>query len=148
MSFENRFQGANPCGNGWADKPLPANMRFLGHVYTRDHNAFNSTPLAVLNVSRDSMAAIGFSPATRVFEAAGAGACLISDSWEGIDSFLEPDAEILVAKDGDEVARHLAELTPAKAKRIGSAARRRVLAHHTYAARVRTLEAVLEGHCP
>jgi len=135
-------------GNGWADKPLPANMRFLGHVYTRDHNAFNSTPLAVLNVSRDSMAAIGFSPATRVFEAAGAGACLISDSWEGIDSFLEPDAEILVAKDGDEVAQHLAELTPAKAKRIGSAARRRVLAHHTYAARVRTLEAVLEGHYP
>jgi hypothetical protein len=37
-----------------------------------EHNAFNCTPLAVLNVARDSMANVGFSPATRVFEAAGA----------------------------------------------------------------------------
>ena len=54
----------------------------------------------MLNIARDSMAAIGFSPATRVFEAAGAGACLITDAWEGIELFLEPDAEILVARDG------------------------------------------------
>ena len=61
-------------GNGWDDKPLPANVRYVGHVYTRDHNAFNCTPRAVLNISRESMARYGFSPATRVFEAAGAGA--------------------------------------------------------------------------
>src|SRR5690606_21531040 len=78
-------------GAGWDDKPLPANVRYLGHVYTRDHNAFNCTPLAVLNVSRDSMASYGYSPATRVFEAAGAGACLITDRWVGIEQFLEPD---------------------------------------------------------
>src|SRR5207248_1936694 len=71
-------------GNGWADKPMPGNVRYLGHVYTADHNAFNASPMAVLNVSRDSMARMGFSPATRVFEAAGAGACLISDDWQGI----------------------------------------------------------------
>src|SRR5581483_7794222 len=64
-------------GAGWDDKPMPLNLRYLGHVYTRDHNAFNATPLAVLNIARDSMAAIGYSPATRVFEAAGAGACLL-----------------------------------------------------------------------
>jgi spore maturation protein CgeB len=132
-------------GNGWAGKPMPASVGYLGHVYTRDHNAFNSTPLAVLNVSRDSMAAMGFSPATRVFEAAGAGACLISDAWRGIDLFLEPDREILIAADGEEVAAHLEALTPERARRIGEAARRRVLAEHTYAARVETLEAVLEG---
>lgn len=132
-------------GNGWLDKSLPSNIRSLGHVYTRDHNAFNASPLALLNVSRDSMAATGFSPATRVFEAAGAGACLISDSWRGIELFLDPDEEILVARDGEEVVQHLLSLTAERAKRIGLAARRRVLAHHTYAARVRTLEAVLEG---
>jgi spore maturation protein CgeB len=132
-------------GNGWADKPLPASVRYLGHVYTRDHNAFNSTPLAVLNVSRDSMAANGFSPATRVFEAAGAGACLISDAWEGMELFLEPDKEVLVASDGDAVAAQLEALTPERARRIGQAARRRVLAHHTYAARIRLLEGVIEG---
>ena len=77
-------------GSGWGDKPMPANVRYIGHVYTADHNAFNCSALAVLNVARDSMAAIGFSPATRVFEAAGAGACVITDAWEGIEHFLEP----------------------------------------------------------
>jgi spore maturation protein CgeB len=94
-------------GNGWGDKPMPANVRYVGHVYTRDHNAFNCTPRAVLNISRDSMARFGFSPATRVFEAAGAGACLITDAWEGIEMFLEPDREVLVAANGSEVAEHL-----------------------------------------
>jgi spore maturation protein CgeB len=134
-------------GNGWADKAMPANVEYLGHVYTRDHNTLNSTAKAVLNVSRDSMAATGFSPATRIFEAAGAGACIISDAWQGIELFLEPEKEILVASDGGEVAAHVAALTPERARRIGEAARRRVLAHHSYAARARTLEDVLEG-CP
>jgi spore maturation protein CgeB len=132
-------------GNGWADRSLPANTRYLGHVYTRDHNAFNSTVLAVLNVSRDSMAKTGFSPATRVFEAAGAGACIISDAWQGIEAFLEEGNEILVARDGEEVAALLDGLTPERARAIGKAARRRVLAQHTYAARVAMLEEVLEG---
>lgn len=122
-------------GNGWHDKPLPPNVRALGHVGTADHNAFNCASLAVLNVSRDSMAENGFSPATRVFEAAGAGACLITDHWEGIDQFLEPDEEVLVARDGQDVADHLAALTPGRARAIGEAARRRVLAEHTYARR-------------
>ncbi|MBW3593588.1 MAG: glycosyltransferase, partial [Actinobacteria bacterium] len=77
-------------GAGWDDRPLPANVTYLGHVGTGDHNALNSTPLAVLNVLRETMAANGFSPATRVFEAAGAGACVVTDAWEGIELFLEP----------------------------------------------------------
>jgi spore maturation protein CgeB len=66
-------------GSGWQDKVVPANIKYLGHVYTTDHNAFNCTPKTVLNISRDSMARYGFSPATRVFEAAGAAACMITD---------------------------------------------------------------------
>ncbi|MBX9460957.1 MAG: glycosyltransferase [Brevundimonas sp.] len=68
-------------------------------------------------------------------EAAGAGACLITDHWEGVEMFLEPDEEVLVARDGQEVAAHLAALTPDRARAIGEAARRRVLAEHTYARR-------------
>jgi spore maturation protein CgeB len=132
-------------GAGWGDKPMSANIRYLDHVYTREHNAFNSTPRAVLNVSRDSMARYGFSPATRVFEAAGAGACLITDSWEGIDLFFEPDREILVARDGSDVANHLLALTDQRAHDIGQAAYRRVLAEHTYAHRAANVESVLEG---
>ncbi len=132
-------------GAGWADKPLPANVRYFDHVYTRDHNAFNCSPRAVLNISRESMARYGYSPATRVFEAAGAAACLITDFWEGIELFLEPGREVLVAADGAGVAEHLAALTPARASEIGQAAYRRVLAEHTYAHRAAQLEAVLEG---
>jgi spore maturation protein CgeB len=132
-------------GSGWQDKPMPANVAYVGHVYTADHNAFNATPKAVLNVSRESMARYGFSPATRVFEAAGAAACLITDAWEGIELFLEPGREVLVAADGDEVAAHLERLDAAAARRIGDAAHRRVLAEHTYAHRAAQLEALLEG---
>jgi spore maturation protein CgeB len=132
-------------GSGWGDRALPANVRYVGHVYTRDHNAFNATPRAVLNVSRESMARYGFSPPTRVFEAAGAGACLITDAWEGIELFLEPEAEVLVARDGAEVAAHLEGLDPERAEDIGQRARRRILDQHTYARRAAEVERVLEG---
>ena len=132
-------------GGGWADKPLPANVAYVGHVYTRDHNAFNASTRAVLNISRESMARYGWSPATRVFEAAGAAACIVTDDWEGIPYFLEPGCEVLVAHDGEEVAGLVAALKPARARKIGAAALRRVLAHHTYAHRAAQVERLLEA---
>jgi spore maturation protein CgeB len=130
-------------GSGWEDKALPPNVRRIGHVGTGEHNAFNASPLAVLNVARDSMADIGFSPATRVFEAAGAEACLITDAWEGIELFLTPDEEVLVARDGQDVAEHLVALTPRRARAIGEAARQRILAEHTYARRAAEVDGLL-----
>lgn len=131
-------------GSGWQDKAMPSNVRYAGHVYTRDHNAFNCSARAVLNINRASMARYGFSPPTRVFEAAGAGACLITDEWEGIELFLEPGHEVLVARDGEDVARWVADLTPARAAEIGQRARARILASHTYAHRVAQLEKLLD----
>ncbi|KQN94214.1 hypothetical protein ASE95_04990 [Sphingomonas sp. Leaf231] len=133
-------------GNGWDSKAMPGNVRHRGHVFTAEHNAFNCTPKAVLNVARDSMAHIGFSPATRVFEAAGAAACLITDAWEGIELFLIPDREVLVARDGQDVADHLAALTPDRAQAIGQAALRRVLAEHTYDLRGAQVDALFKAH--
>jgi len=130
-------------GNGWETKAMPANVRHIGHVYTHQHNAFNCTPLAVLNVARDSMANIGFSPATRVFEAAGAAACLITDAWEGIELFLKPDEEVLVARDGQDVAEHVRALTPERARDIGQAALRRILAEHSYSHRGEQVDMIL-----
>jgi spore maturation protein CgeB len=130
-------------GAGWDDKPMPANVRRVGHVGTADHNAFNGSSLAVLNVARDSMADVGFSPATRVFEAAGAGACLITDAWDGLELFLTPGEEVLVARDGEDVAEHLRTLDPLRARAIGEAARLRVLGEHTYARRAAEVDALL-----
>jgi spore maturation protein CgeB len=131
-------------GAGWDGKPMPANVRAIGHVGTSDHNAFNITPKAVLNISRASMAETGFSPATRVFEAAGAGACIITDAWEGIELFLKPGEEILVARDGREVSEIMSGLGKEKARAIGLRAKGRVLSHHTYSHRAADADAVFK----
>ncbi|MBV9765209.1 MAG: glycosyltransferase [Acidobacteriaceae bacterium] len=131
-------------GSGWSDKPLPANVSYIGHVYTADHNAFNCSSRIVLNISRESMARYGFSPATRVFEAAGAASCLITDDWEGIDSFLQPGREILVAENGADVAKIVQELPPDRARVIGEAARKRVLADHAYERRGKLVHSKLQ----
>ena len=130
-------------GNGWGDKQLPPNVNYLGHVYTDDHNALNCTARVVLNINRDSMARFGFSPATRVFEAAGAGACILTDAFRGVEQFLEPEREILVAHSGEEVAAQLDSLSADRAQEIGRAALRRVLAEHTYLHRAALVEEAL-----
>ncbi|HJU26114.1 MAG TPA: glycosyltransferase, partial [Rhodanobacteraceae bacterium] len=130
-------------GAGW-DR-VPANVRALGHVATADHNAFNCSARLVLNINRDSMARFGWSPPTRVFEAGGAGACLIVDEWDGIEHFLEPGREVLVARDGAEVAAHIEAVGETQARGIGERARQRLLAEHTYAQRAELVEGVLTG---
>jgi spore maturation protein CgeB len=135
-------------GSGWDSKDVPPNVTRVGHVGTNAHNAFFCSGLATLNVNRESMARYGFSPPTRVFEAVGAGACLITDEWQGIEHFLEPDSEVLVAADGEEVAKHLDSLTPPRAQSIAARARKRILAHHTYAHRAFQVHRVLQGASP
>lgn len=132
-------------GSGWDTVKLPSNIHYAGHVYTHQHNAFNSSPLAVLNISRQSMASYGFSPATRVFEAAGAGACMITDHWDGIGSFFDPASEIFVAKNGEDVVSLLKLLDSEEASKTGKAALERVLASHTYELRAKQIDQILMG---
>ena len=129
-------------GSGWDDKHVPANVRRIGHVGTAAHSAFFCSGLATLNINRESMARYGFSPATRVFEAAGAGACLITDAWDGIEQFLTPDEEVLVARDGADVMAHLASLTEKRARQIGTRGRERILKEHTYNQRAAVVDAL------
>ncbi len=130
-------------GSGWEDVLLPFNIKYVGHVYTHEHNAFNSSASTVLNISRQSMADYGFSPATRVFEAAGAGACIITDYWEGIGDFFTPSEEIFVAHDAEEVARILGSLTEEQIRHTGSLAMAKVLRDHTYSRRARQVSNIL-----
>jgi spore maturation protein CgeB len=91
------------------------------------------------------MAATGYSPPTRVFEAAGCGACVLTDAWHGVETFLEPDTEILVASSAEQIVQHLRATSTTRAARIGQAARRRVLRDHTYSGRAEQLERTLLG---
>lgn len=134
------------AGSGWEENaPDLPNVKRWGHLYTRDHNAFNRSCKAVLNVCRESMAEIGFSPPTRVFEAAGSGACLITDAWQGVEQFLEPGRECHVARDGREVAEIVRTLSFGDSVEIGCRARERMLREHTYAHRAGALETILRA---
>jgi spore maturation protein CgeB len=130
-------------GEGWGDKRLPANVRWIGHVGTGEHNLLNCSARMALNINRASMADVGFSPPTRIFEAAGAAACLITDAWNGISQFFEPGKEILVASSGEDVVAHLSSTDEHRAKHIGEAMRRRALRDHTYQQRALQVQAVL-----
>lgn len=130
-------------GEGWGSRNLPSNVRWIGHVGTAQHNIINCSARMVLNINRESMAKIGFSPPTRVFEAAGAAACLITDAWTGVEEFFEPRREILVATSAEDIVKYLREIGQQKAHEIGLAMRSRALRDHTYELRAHELDAVL-----
>lgn len=129
-------------GSGWDDLQFSPNVRYVNHVFRKDHNAFNSSAHFVLNIGRGSMSGYGFSPSCRVFEAAGAGACIITDQREGIEEFFVPGKEILVAGNGREAELFISDIGPEEAAEIGKAAKRRVLADHTYEKRAMLLSKI------
>ena len=122
-------------GEGWGDKQMPANVRYLGHVSTTDHNRFNCSAGMVLNVNRASMADFGFSPPTRVFEVSGAGTCMLCDDWPGLGDTFEPGKEILVVRNAEDVVAALKQYDDAARRQIGAAFHARGLRDHTYAQR-------------
>jgi spore maturation protein CgeB len=136
-------------GEGWGSCNLPPNVRWIGHVGSTDHNRINCSARMVLNINRESMAKVGFSPPTRVFEAAGAGACLITDAWTGVEEFFVPGQEILVASNAEEVVGYLRRLSRITSIETGVAIRNRALRDHTYALRAQQFHKIVEedsGH--
>ncbi|HET8825369.1 MAG TPA: glycosyltransferase [Terriglobales bacterium] len=133
-------------GEGWGNKVMPQNVRWIGHVGTAHHNVINCSARMVLNINRESMAKVGFSPPTRVFEAAGAAACLITDAWLGVEHFFEPEREILVAHGADDIVRYLRQISAKQAQSIGSAMRERAVRDHTYQLRARQVDDILRQH--
>jgi spore maturation protein CgeB len=131
-------------GEGWQGKRLPSNVRWIGHVGTAQHNVINCSARMVLNINRESMAKVGFSPPTRVFEAAGAAACLITDHWTGVETFFQPGSEILVANDAQDIVRYLEVISPREAWSIGTRMRDRALRDHLYELRARQVDKILK----
>ena len=127
-------------GEGWGDKMLPKNVRWIGHVPTHRHNAVNCSAGMVMNINRSSMATYGYAPPTRVFEVAGAGTCMLCDAWPGIEQFFEPGREILVIDSAEEVVAAISLHGEEARKQIGHAFHERALRDHTYAQRAMDAE--------
>jgi spore maturation protein CgeB len=120
------------------DFPWTQNVYFVQHVAPSDHAAFFCSSRLTLNVTRAAMAAMGWCPSGRLFEAAACGAVLLSDWWAGLDAFYAPESEILIADDTTAALLAL-ELSDATLRRIGKAARERTLDEHTCHHRAREL---------
>lgn len=131
-------------GEGWADKRLPENVRWLGHVPTGDHNRLNCSARMVLNINRASMATYGYAPPTRVFEVAGSGSCLLCDEWPGMADCFEPGREVLIVRHAEDVVSALKTNDAESSSRYGQALRQRALRDHTYDIRAEEAQQHLE----
>ncbi|MGK9170132.1 glycosyltransferase [Inquilinus limosus] len=127
--------------------PWTGNIFFLRHLAPGDHPAFYASSRLTLNVTRAAMARMGWCPSGRLFEAAACGAPVLSDAWPGLEEFFTPGREILLARGTDDALAALA-LSEPELRRIGAAARQRVLDEHTSARRAAELEALLAAARP
>jgi spore maturation protein CgeB len=118
----------------------PDNVERFAHLAPSDHATFYCAQRYTLNVTRADMVSAGYSPSVRLFEAAACGVPVISDRWPGIETFLVPDREILIAHTTNDVVRMLRELPDEKRRGVGAAARRRVMREHTADHRAKQLE--------
>jgi spore maturation protein CgeB len=119
----------------------PANVERFEHLAPGAHPAFYSAQRYTLNITRSDMVALGWSPSVRLFEAAACGAAIISDRWNGIETFFRPGHEILLADGTADVLAILEDMSETERLRICAAGRVRVLEKHTAAERAVRLEA-------
>ncbi|MDB4946111.1 MAG: glycosyltransferase [Labilithrix sp.] len=122
------------------DLRWPTNVDRTVHLPPAEHRGFYCAQRYTLNVTRAAMVQAGYSPSVRLFEAAACGTPIISDRWAGLESVLTPGKEILVADTTSDVLRFVRDLAESERRRIGEAARSRILAEHTSAHRAETLE--------
>jgi spore maturation protein CgeB len=136
---EGRFAVAGPQYP--VDIRWPDNVHYTPHLPPRQHRAFYNRQRYTLNVTRADMIAAGWSPSVRLFEAAACGTPIISDRWQGIETLLEPEREIILTDSTEDVLHVLRHTSEDERCAIGMRARARVLAHHTAARRAEELEA-------
>lgn len=136
------------AGEGWDSRSLPHNVRCFGSVDASHHNWLHGSARMVLNLTSESQAEMGYSPSSEMFEAAGAGACVITGPWEGVETFFEPGCQILVAHDASEIVDLLRTVDKKLAREVGGAMRRRALQEHSYAMRALQVREILRQSTP
>ncbi|HEY3911119.1 MAG TPA: glycosyltransferase [Stellaceae bacterium] len=129
------------------DFPWSPNIFFERHVPPAAHPGFYAAARSTLNITRAAMAACGWCPSGRLFEAAACAAPILSDWWEGLDEFFDPGNEILIVRTTGDVLMAL-DLGDHELARIGAAARERALAEHTGDRRAAQLETLLQARMP
>jgi spore maturation protein CgeB len=123
----------------------PENVTRINHVGPDDHPSFYASCRYTLNVTRADMIASGYSPSVRLFEAAACGTPIISDFWNGLETFFQPGEEIVIARSADGVLARLLETDEAERRAMSIAARAQVLDNHTAMHRAVEFETALRS---
>jgi spore maturation protein CgeB len=118
----------------------PGNVDRIEHLPPAKHRSFYNSQRFTLNVTRADMIKAGYSPSVRLFEAAACGVPIISDSWEGLDTFFTLGSEILVSDSRETTLRYLHQLPENERAEVGERGREKVLSRHTAAHRAAELE--------
>lgn len=123
----------------------PGNVERIDHLAPPEHRGFYNSQRFTLNVTRATMIRAGYSPSVRLFEAAACETPIITDPWDGLDSFFQPGEEILAARSAEEVMEILRDMPEERRREIGRRARRKVLSAHTAKHRAEELEQYVTG---
>ena len=126
------------------DLSWPPNVQRIEHLPPGEHPQFYARQRYTLNVTRADMRRWGYSPSVRLFEAAACATPIISDDWPGLEQFLTPGEEILIAQCTSEVVGYLEDVPEARRRQIADRARERVLSNHSGRRRALELEDYLE----
>ncbi|MCA1490312.1 glycosyltransferase [Ensifer sp. NBAIM29] len=143
---EKRFVVAGPSYP--ADIRWPENVERIEHLPPSEHADFYSRQRFTLNVTRSDMIAAGWSPSVRLFEAAACRTPLISDWWQGIESFFPPGEALVIARTGGDVVTALVELDDRRREAIADAAYRRLASAHSAEVRARAFVEAVENVPP
>jgi spore maturation protein CgeB len=106
----------------------PKNVLRVDHIAPGSHAQLYGRQRFTLHLTRADLREVGYSPSTRLLEAAACGTPIIADEWDGIGEVLEPGKEILLAHSAEDVTRHLESVSDAQAQRMAAAARERICA--------------------
>jgi spore maturation protein CgeB len=125
------------------DCQWPQNVKRLEHVSPSDHSALYSSSRLTLNITRNDMARWGYCPSGRFFEAAACGTPIVTDWFEGLDDFFDPNGELMVVSSAEEVISAI-RLPDSELLKFAARARERVLDEHTGERRARELVSAIE----
>lgn len=118
----------------------PPNVARIEHLPPAEHNQFYNAQRFTLNITRADMVKAGYAPSVRLFEAAACATPIISDYWEGLETFFKIGEEILISRSPEDTLQYVRGLSEEERQAVAKRARRRVLNEHTAAHRAEELE--------
>src|SRR5690606_38341858 len=111
------------------------NITRIEHLPPDLHREFYNRQKFTLNVTRQAMIQLGFSPSVRLFEAAACGVPIVSDEWKGLTDLFEDGKEIFIARSTEDMLYILKNTSEEQRKKVGDAARKKIMNSHTAAHR-------------